>query len=160
RVMAAAGAGSADVFPRGTAAPLEGSLLEHVLVANHPIYRRKLDARQYPEEAELIELGLGSRVAAPLVVGTRTIGMISLVRREPDAFEPSEIELLTVLGRLVASAVQNIHSYEAERRTVDELRRLSTLRADFVSLVSHELRSPMASVIGASRTLQSRWREL
>jgi signal transduction histidine kinase len=34
------------------------------------------------------------------------------------------------------------------------------LRADFVSLVSHELRSPMAAVIGAARTLQARWREL
>jgi signal transduction histidine kinase len=43
---------------------------------------------------------------------------------------------------------------------VDELRRLSALRADFVSLVSHELRSPMAAVIGAARTLQERWRQL
>src|SRR5581483_10279 len=42
----------------------------------------------------------------------------------------------------------------------DELRRLSALRADFVSLVSHELRSPMAAVIGAARTLQERWRQL
>jgi signal transduction histidine kinase len=43
---------------------------------------------------------------------------------------------------------------------VEELRRLSSLRADFVSLVSHELRSPMAAVIGSARTLQVRWREL
>jgi signal transduction histidine kinase len=43
---------------------------------------------------------------------------------------------------------------------VEELRRLSALRADFVSLVSHELRSPMAAVIGSARTLQKRWREL
>ena len=56
--------------------------------------------------------------------------------------------------------MQNIRAYEAERRTVDELRRLSALRADFVSLVSHELRSPMAAVIGSARTLQQRWREL
>jgi signal transduction histidine kinase len=65
-----------------------------------------------------------------------------------------------LLGRLVATAVQNIRAYEAERTTADELRRLSALRADFVSLVSHELRSPMAAVIGAARTLQERWREL
>ena len=56
--------------------------------------------------------------------------------------------------------MQNIRAYESERRTVEELRRLSALRADFVSLVSHELRSPMAAVIGAARTLQARWREL
>jgi signal transduction histidine kinase len=56
--------------------------------------------------------------------------------------------------------VQNIRSYTAEKATADELRRLSSLRADFVSLVSHELRSPMAAVIGSALTLQQRWREL
>src|SRR4051812_2740422 len=86
--------------------------------------------------------------------------MLGLVRAEVDAFAPAELELVSLLGRLVATAVQNIRSYEAERSTADELRRLSALRADFVSLVSHELRSPMAAVIGASRTMQGRWREL
>ncbi|HZT53530.1 MAG TPA: ATP-binding protein, partial [Gaiellaceae bacterium] len=71
-----------------------------------------------------------------------------------------EVELVALLGRLVATAVQNIRAYEAERRRVEELAELSQLRADFVSLVSHELRSPMAAVIGAARTLQDRWRVL
>jgi signal transduction histidine kinase len=114
----------------------------------------------YPEEQELVRLGLRSRVLAPLQVGPRTIGMLGVVRAERDAFAPAELELVSLLGRLVATAVQNIRSYEAERSTADELRRLSALRADFVSLVSHELRSPMAAVIGAARTLQGRWREL
>jgi signal transduction histidine kinase len=115
---------------------------------------------EYIEERRLLALGLHSRVAAPLLVGARTIGLLSLSRREPDAFQEHEVELASLLGRLVASAVQNIRAYEGERRTVEELRRLSALRADFVSLVSHELRSPMAAVIGAARTLQARWREL
>ena len=112
------------------------------------------------EEPRLVELGLRSRVAAPLLVGARAIGLISVGRSEPDAFEAHEIELMSLLGRLAASAVQNMRAYESERRTVEELRKLSALRADFVSLVSHELRSPMAAVIGASRTLELRWREL
>jgi len=86
--------------------------------------------------------------------------MLSLLRRGEDAFTSAEVELVGLLGRLVATAAQNIRVYQAERRTVDELRRLSTMRADFVSLVSHELRTPMASVIGSARTLQSRWRQL
>jgi signal transduction histidine kinase len=97
---------------------------------------------------------------APLAVGARPIGMISFMRGEPRGFSEEELELVALLGRLVATAVQNIRSYEAERQTVEELRRLSALRADFVSLVSHELRSPMAAVIGAARTLQDRWRVL
>jgi len=160
QVMAVAGAGSEAVLPPGTARPVRGSLLEDVLRANRPVYRRDMAGAEYPEEDEFLALGLRCRLATPLLMGTHAIGMLSLVRKEPDAFSEGEIELADLLGRLVASAVQNIRAYEAERKTVEELRRLSALRADFVSLVSHELRTPMAAVIGSARTLQQRWREL
>ena len=158
-VMAVAGRGTDTVFPPGSARPVRGSVLEEVL-EGQLVYRSSIDPPQYPEEEDLLSLGLRSRVVAPLQVGPRTIGMLGLVRAETDAFVPEELELIALLGRLVATAVQNIRAYEAERSTADELRRLSALRADFVSLVSHELRSPMAAVIGAARTLQGRWREL
>ena len=97
---------------------------------------------------------------APLQLGGRSIGALAISRTEPSAFSHVEIDLVTLLGRLVATAVQNLRTYEAERATVEELRRLSELRADFVSLVSHELRNPITAVIGSARTLQDRWREL
>jgi signal transduction histidine kinase len=159
QVMAAAGEGAEDVFPPGTSRPVSGSVLEEVLTGR-TVYRGDMDDPRHPEEEELLALGLRCRLVAPLLLGARTIGMMSLVRREPDSFSPEERELVTLLGRLVATGVQNIRSYEAERKTVEELRRLSALRADFVSLVSHELRSPMAAVIGSARTLQQRWRQL
>jgi signal transduction histidine kinase len=158
-VMATAGVAADQLFPPGTRRPVVGSVLEDVL-EGRLVYRADIDPPQYPEERELLALGLRSRVVAPLQAGPRTIGMLAIVRTEPNAFADEEIELASLLGRLVATAVQNIRAYEAERRTVEELRRLSALRADFVSLVSHELRSPMAAVIGAARTLQGRWRNL
>ena len=160
RVMAVAGAGAEDVLPPGSARPIHGSLLEEVLRTNRSVYRRDMNEPDYPEEEDFLALGLRCRLATPLLQGARAVGMLSLVRKEPDAFRTEEIELAGLLGRLVASAVQNIRAYEAERKTVEELRRLSALRADFVSLVSHELRTPMAAVIGSAQTLQQRWREL
>jgi signal transduction histidine kinase len=160
QVMAVAGVGAEDVLPRGSGRPIHGTLLEDLLRTNQSVYRRDMTTADYPEEEEFLALGLRCRLATPLLLGPRAIGMLSLVRREPDSFRPEEIELAGLLGRLVASAVQNIRAYEAERKTVEELRRLSALRADFVSLVSHELRTPMAAVIGAARTLEQRWREL
>ncbi len=158
-VMATAGRAAGEMFPPGTRRQIAGSGLEEVL-EGRVLYRPDIDPPQYPEEQAMLEAGLRSRVLAPLQVGPRTIGMLGIVRAQPASFTEAEIELATLLGRLVATAVQNIRAYEAERRTVEELRRLSALRADFVSLVSHELRSPMAAVIGAARTLQGRWREL
>ena len=157
--MATAGRGAVEVFPPGNSDPIEGSLLERV-VDGSILVRRDLTTLDYRADEALVALGLRSELVTPLLLGARAIGMLSLSRDRVDAFSEDEVELVTLLGRLVATAVQNIRAYEAERNRVEELRRLSQLRADFVSLVSHELRSPMAAVIGAARTLQDRWRML
>ena len=158
-VMATAGAGADSYLGPGTRIEVAGSILEPV-AEGETVTRDDLEELRYPEEEGLLRLGLRARVVAPLQLGTRTIGALSVGRTTPDSFGPDEIELVTLLGRFVAAAVQNIRTYEAERKTVEELRRLSALRADFVSLVSHELRSPLAAVLGSTRTLQTRWREL
>ena len=157
--IATAGRGAGEVFPPGSIGPLHGSVLERAL-EGEIVVRRDLAESEYPEDERLVSLGLHSELVAPLLLGAEPIGMISLSRVGEDAFSAEEVELVALLGRLVATAVQNIRAYEAERATVEELRRLSALRADFVSLVSHELRSPLAAVIGAARTLQERRADL
>jgi signal transduction histidine kinase len=141
KTIAAAGRGATEIFPPGSSGPVQGTVLDRVR-GGDIIVRGDIGQAEYPEDKLFSDLGLRSEVVAPLLVGSRPIGMVAL------------------LGRLAATAVQNIRAYEAEHHTVEELRRLSALRADFVSLVSHELRSPMAAVIGAARTLQERWRSL
>ena len=160
RVMVTAGLGADAFLEPGTSILIPASILEDVIENGRTVYREDIAEQQYPEEAGLLALGIRSRVLAPLQLGTRSIGALSVSRSEPQGFHKEEIDLITLLARLVATGVQNLRTYEAERATVEELRRLSTLRADFVSLVSHELRSPMAAVIGSARTLQARWREL
>jgi len=157
--IATAGRGATEVFPPGSTGPVSGSVLDRVR-GGDVIVRRNLADPEFAEDMQFAALGLRSEIVAPLLAGARPIGMIALSRTEADAFNADDIELVTLLGRLAASAVQNIRAYDAEHQTVEELRRLSALRADFVSLVSHELRSPMAAVIGAARTLQERWRAL
>ncbi len=160
RVIATAGSRAEEVMPPGTQLSLENNVLAELQARAQTVYRRDMREPAFAEERTLVELGIRCRVVAPLLVGARAVGLISIGRREPDSFDAHEQELVSLLGRLAATAVQNIRAYEGERRTVEELRRLSELRADFVSVVSHELRSPMAAVIGAARTLQARWREL
>jgi signal transduction histidine kinase len=159
-VLAVSGAGAEDVFPPGTVRRVTGSAMEDVLTTGNTLYREDISSPRYDEEADLLRLGLRSRVVAPLIAGSEPIGTLIVMRTEPAAFDTAEIDLLGLLGRMAGSAVQNIRAFAAEHRTVEELRRLSALRADFVSMVSHELRSPMASLIGSAQTLQARWRTL
>jgi len=105
---------------------------------------------------KLVELQTGLETLMALIVGW-------LVRRlvieggQAEARAREAEQLRDELARRVDLADA---AYESERRTVEELRRVSSLRADFVSLVSHEVRTPMAAVIGSAQTLRRRWREL
>jgi len=160
-VMANSGAEAESLYPRGTASPVAGSVLEDVARDFQTIVRGDMDTNpRYTEERELARIGLRSRVVAPLAPGDQFLGMLSISRAEANAFSDEEAELITMLARQVGFAVQNMRTYAAERSAAEELRRLSALRADFVSLVSHELQAPMASVIGCAVTLRRRWREL
>ena len=160
-VVANVGAAGDTLYPAGSDEPIEGSPLEDLLAGGSPVVvDDMLERPRYREDAELARVGLRSRAAAPLAVGGRLLGMISVSRREARAFTRNDVELLTLLGRQLATAIETIRAFEVERTAAEELRRLSALRADFVSLVSHELRAPMASVIGAAATLRQRWREL
>jgi signal transduction histidine kinase len=159
-VLASSGRAEGSVFPRGTSRPAAGSIIEPVLAGQTIVRGDMGDNPLYPEERELAAVGLRSRVVAPLSVAGEPLGALSVSRERANAFGEDEVELVTLLARQLASAVQNIRTYTAERNAAEELRRLSALRADFVSLVSHELRAPMASVIGCAVTLRERWREL
>ena len=157
--MAVAGRGARTTSSRrARRGPIGGSVLEEVLAAADSSYRGDLRwIRRLPEEQRTASASAcavpRSRAAASRAAGDRHAR--SRPARGATRSRPRRSSSITLLGRLVATAVQNIRAYEAERSTVEELRRLSALRADFVSLVSHELRSPMAAVIGAARTLQA-----
>jgi signal transduction histidine kinase len=158
RVLAVAGAQSETVLPSGATFPAYEPVRR--ALAGETVVRQDMADGRHAEERVLLESGLRARILAPLTLGPVPIGVLAIAAREPDAFSAEEVELVTLLARVAASAVQNLRAYAAEKATADELRRLSSLRADFVSLVSHELRNPMAAVIGSARTLRERWREL
>jgi signal transduction histidine kinase len=161
RVIADAGLGAERTQTAGWTRPLEETVLGTVLREGQTIVRDDLaEFPRYPEELEIAALGLRSRVVAPLTLAGRTHGAISVSRLDPGAFTAEDVHLVTLLGRQLATAVENIRAFEAERAAAEEVRRLSALRADFVSLVSHELRGPMASVVGCAQTLRQRWRTL
>jgi signal transduction histidine kinase len=161
RVAAAAGVGAGGNFAPGRRMELAGTSLEAALVAGKTTYTADLLVDGTDRQGQLAaELGLRCRIIVPLLAGADPVGTLSLWRKDPSAFRDDELELATLLGRLAGSAVQNIRAYEAERSRVEELRRLSELRDDIVSLVSHELRSPTAAVLGAAETLRQRWPEL
>lgn len=57
-------------------------------------------------------------------------------------------------GSLRATTAAFEHAYEKERRSAERLRELDEMKTAILSAVSHDLRTPITSVLGYARTLQ------
>ena len=93
-VMATAGIADEEFLAPGTTIPVAGSSLEPVIGKDRTIYREDISDRLYPDEAPLLELGVRSRVLAPLQLGSRTIGALVISASKPGAFRAEDIELV------------------------------------------------------------------
>ncbi|MBI2596478.1 hypothetical protein HYW46_07155 [Candidatus Daviesbacteria bacterium] len=104
-------------------------------------------------------------VVEPLYSESHDIGLLVLGEKlSGDLYTPEDIRVLEILAPEVAVAIQNARSYEEIRRfnvilqgkvaqatsslsiANDKLQELDKLKDDFVSVASHELRTPMTAI--------------
>jgi signal transduction histidine kinase len=90
---------------------------------------------------ELIErLGTRSFIAVPLVARDIVLGALTLASATPERFAPADVDVATEIGHRAALAIDNA-------RLVRETQRAVRLRDDFLSVASHELRTPITSLM-------------
>jgi len=94
----------------------------------------------------------GSRLAVPMVLKRRVVGVVDLESDDPHAYSPTEERLLVALANHAALAVDNLHLLD-ETRKVAALRELDRMKTELLSTVSHELRTPLGSIKGYATTL-------
>ncbi|HKI91706.1 MAG TPA: ATP-binding protein [Gaiellaceae bacterium] len=68
-------------------------------------------------------------------------------------FGLEELDLLRTLGALTGLALDRVRLFEAEHQARLELERANELKASFVALAAHELRTPMTTIHGFVTTL-------
>jgi signal transduction histidine kinase len=135
------------------------------------LHRARDDARTVlvtdprAEEAvpeEIIErFGVHSIVAVPLAVESRCLGFLVLDRSgEEFSMQPEDLDLLTTLGCVAAVLVEKADQVAELHAALEELRRVDVAKDDFISIASHELRTPIAVVHGIAATLHLRGDEL
>ncbi len=73
-------------------------------------------------------------------------GTLWLFREAGASFSDSEVRLVQQVANQCAIALRQARLYEAAQQQVQELQRLNQLKDDFLSTVSHELRSPLATI--------------
>jgi signal transduction histidine kinase len=97
----------------------------------------------------------GDRVAIPLLVEGRLLGHL-LAEGSPQEIGELELHLLSTVGLVAGVFVAKAEQYEELQRALEELRRVDELKNQFVSIASHELRTPIAIVHGITSTMFAR----
>jgi signal transduction histidine kinase len=111
------------------------------------------DEEAVPEEIAR-GFGIGSFAIVPLISDGRCLGFMTCDERgETFSLDAAEVALLTTFGTLIAAFLERAIEH-------GELRRLNELKSQFAALASHELRTPVAAIYGAVRTLEEREGEL
>ena len=105
----------------GTSIPLDPNGLTRC-VHGQLVYEPELSRLDMPFPRRLAGAGLGSLVAAPLLVESRVFGVLLAARTAPNAFGSGECEFLKQLSEHVALAAHQAQLYGALQQAYDELR--------------------------------------
>lgn len=99
-------------------------------------------ARDDEHLAQLRELDMRSAVVLPLSARGAVLGVMTLVRgASTRAYSEGDLPLLTELARRAAMAVDNA-------RLVHDTTRALRVRDEFLATLSHDMRTPLATVLG------------
>jgi signal transduction histidine kinase len=102
---------------------------------------------------ETFQVPVACEMAVPLRVRERTLGVLDLQSIRPNDFGENELEVYQSLADQISIAIENARAYAVERETVERLRELDRIQSQFLTNMSHALRTPLNSVIGFSRVL-------
>lgn len=94
--------------------------------------------------------------ATPVRIGTRHSASLALVHTDrPREWSAQDIRLIEAVAHELRVSITAAEAFEQQRRAVAELERLNRAKSDFVSIVSHEFRTPLTGIQGFSEMLQS-----
>ena len=117
---------------------------------------RLLDPVLAGKPIDLVERGTRAALATPLQWGDQILGVVAFHSRTPRKWTEGDIALIEAAAREVSVALSHARQFSDAVQTADRLRALDEMRSDFVTMVSHELRSPMTVVAGIADILQKR----
>jgi signal transduction histidine kinase len=105
-------------------------------------------------------MGIETLLAVPLATGGRPLGVLNAVNARKGFFDVGDRRFATILGSRIGSIIESSRAREREKALVQRLREADHTKSEFVSMLAHELKGPMTSIIGFANVLDERWRDL
>ncbi|MFN2291890.1 MAG: ATP-binding protein, partial [Anaerolineae bacterium] len=104
-------------------------------------------------EEDALQAPIACEMAVSLRLHDRVVGVLYLQSERPDDFGQDDRLVFRSLADQIATAIENARVYALERETIQRMRELDEIQAQFLVNMSHALRTPLNSIIGFSRLM-------
>jgi K+-sensing histidine kinase KdpD len=138
----------------------EPSLVATVFRTSTPLLSNEARSDAWVNTSLRELLDIDNVLVAPISSGQKPFGIVAAVNARSGQFEEEDLRFLSILGERVGSVIESTMSRERERDLMKQLREADSTRSEFVSMLAHELKGPMTTVMGFSHTLQEQGNEV
>jgi signal transduction histidine kinase len=138
--------------------PLDAPVpLAQVAREGQPLFMpSEVEFLQYPDWGATMKVA-GVRAAAivPVWANGELRGVLGLTWPSPRTFDEDERAFVLTLGVMCAQAIMRAHLRAAELQAREAAERANRSKTQFLTMISHELRTPMNAVIGYTDLLSN-----
>ena len=134
-----------------------GNLARRVFDTKTPLVSSNLHTDPRLSDPESFrKRGLVSYLGVPLIAKDEALGVLSFYTKEEHLFADDEIEFLSTLAGQAAIAIHNSQLFEQIKKQATDLERANKVKDEFLSIMSHELKTPITVINGYTRMIQEK----